>query len=164
MVTGLDLVWFVDGSCRFSPSTLTLSICLWLTSSYAHRTSTDSPLSSPQLPHSFIPDLKPTCCTNPSHRRPSSSLKTDSTDFHPDHIFWAISICLHNTYGELRPTNGWDLLASLGRPSKFQLVFASWLRYCTDVAHRRSNKRCTMFGRLLHWYTIYNFLVGALAP
>jgi len=25
-------------------------------------------------------------------------------------------------YGELRPTNGWDLLASLGHPSKFQQV------------------------------------------
>jgi len=25
-------------------------------------------------------------------------------------------------YGELRPTNGWDLLASLGHPSKFQRV------------------------------------------
>jgi len=25
-------------------------------------------------------------------------------------------------YGELRPTNGWDLLASLGHPSKFQLL------------------------------------------
>jgi len=25
-------------------------------------------------------------------------------------------------YGELRPTNGWDLLASLGHPCKFQLV------------------------------------------
>jgi len=67
------------------------------------------------------------------------------------------SICLDNTYGELRPTNCWDLLASLGHPNKFQLVFASWLRYCTDVAQRRSNKLCTMFGRLLRWYTIYNF-------
>ena len=45
-------------------------------------------------------------------------------------------------YGELRPTNGWDLLASLGQPSKFQIstAFASWLRYCTDVAQRRSTK------------------------
>jgi len=25
-------------------------------------------------------------------------------------------------YGELRPTSGWDLLASLGHPSKFQRV------------------------------------------
>jgi len=27
-----------------------------------------------------------------------------------------------SSYGELRPTNGWDLLASLGHPCKFQLV------------------------------------------
>ena len=29
---------------------------------------------------------------------------------------------MSSQYGELRPTNGWDLLASLGNPSKFQLV------------------------------------------
>jgi len=27
--------------------------------------------------------------------------------------------------------------------------FASWLRYCSDVAQRKSTKLCTMFGRLL---------------
>jgi len=26
--------------------------------------------------------------------------------------------------------------------------FASWLRYCSDVAQRRSTRLCTMFGRL----------------
>ena len=36
-------------------------------------------------------------------------------------------------------------------------------RYCTDVAQRRSTKLCTMFDRLLDWYTIYTFS-GALAP
>jgi len=29
---------------------------------------------------------------------------------------------LRMSYGELRPTNGWDLLASLGHPCKFQQV------------------------------------------
>ena len=29
--------------------------------------------------------------------------------------------------------------------------------YCTDVAERRSTKLCTMFARLLGWYTIYFF-------
>ena len=29
---------------------------------------------------------------------------------------------MSSQYGELRPTNGWDLLASLGHPSKFQPV------------------------------------------
>jgi len=47
-----------------------------------------------------------------------------------------------------------------GTPANFN-VFASWLRYCTDVAQWRSTKRCTMFGRLLGWYIIYTFL-GAL--
>jgi len=60
-------------------------------------------------------------------------------------------------YGELQLTNGWDRYLSLGHPSKFQRVFASWLRYCSDVAHRRPTKHCTMFGRLLGWYTIYSF-------
>jgi len=41
--------------------------------------------------------------------------------------------------------------------------FASLLRYCTDVAQRRSAKLCTMFGRFLGWYTIYKFS-GALVP
>jgi len=36
-------------------------------------------------------------------------------------------------------------------------------RYCTDVSQRRSTKLCTMFGRLLGWYTIHT-LPGALAP
>jgi len=33
---------------------------------------------------------------------------------------YVLHMCLQ--YGELRPTNGWDLLASLGHPSKFQRV------------------------------------------
>jgi len=41
--------------------------------------------------------------------------------------------------------------------------FASWSRYCTDVAQRRSTNLCTMFGRLLGWYAIYT-LAGDLAP
>ena len=32
--------------------------------------------------------------------------------------------------------------------------FASWLRYCSDVAHRRPTKLCMMFGHLLGCYTI----------
>jgi len=38
--------------------------------------------------------------------------------------------------------------------------FASWLRYCTDVAQQRSTKLCMMFGHLLGWYTIYTFYAG----
>jgi len=31
-------------------------------------------------------------------------------------------LLMSSQYGELRPTNGWDRLSSLGHPSKFQLV------------------------------------------
>ena len=51
-------------------------------------------------------------------------------------------------YGELRPTSGWDRFESLGYPQQISTAFASWLRYCSDVAHRKSTKLCTMFGRL----------------
>jgi len=65
-------------------------------------------------------------------------------------------------YGERRSSNGWDRLGSLEHPSKFQRGFASCLRYCGDVANRRPTKLCTMFGRLLGWYTMYTFS-GVLA-
>jgi len=52
-----------------------------------------------------------------------------------------------------------------GAPEQISTGFSSWLRYCSDVAQRRSTKLLTMFGRLLDWYTIslYTFS-GALAP
>jgi len=46
-----------------------------------------------------------------------------------------------------------------GTPANFN-GFRAWLRYCSDVAHQRSAKLCTMFGRLLSWYTIYTFSVA----
>jgi len=42
-------------------------------------------------------------------------------------------------------------------PQQISTGFACWLRYCTDVAQRRSNNLCTMFDRLLGWYNIYTF-------
>jgi len=42
--------------------------------------------------------------------------------------------------------------------------FASWLRYCSDVAQRRPTKLCMTFGRLLSWYTIYTFLGAFVLP
>jgi len=48
-------------------------------------------------------------------------------------------------------------LGEFGVPQQISTGFASWLRYCTDVAQRRSTKLCTMFGRLLGWCTIYAF-------
>ena len=41
--------------------------------------------------------------------------------------------------------------------SLFSTGFGFWLRYCSDVAQRKSTKLCTMFGRLLLWYTVFTF-------
>jgi len=51
---------------------------------------------------------------------------------------------------------------SFGAPQQISMDFGSWLRYCTDVAQRESTKLCTMFGRLLGWYTIYTHFRGLL--
>jgi len=71
---------------------------------------------------------------------------------------------MSSQYGEFRPTNGWDLLASLRHPSKFQPVFAFWLRYCGDVTHRRPTKLCTMFGRLLAGTFVLWFVIAGRGP
>jgi len=50
------------------------------------------------------------------------------------------------------------LAAEIGRvwaPQPISTCFTSWQCYCSDVAHRRPTKLCTMSGRLLGWYTIY---------
>jgi len=39
-----------------------------------------------------------------------------------------------------------------GTPANFNR-FTPWLCYCTNIAQCRPNKLCTLFGRLLHWYT-----------
>jgi len=39
-------------------------------------------------------------------------------------------------------------------PQQISTGFASWLRYCSDVAQRKPTNLGTMFGRLLGWYTI----------
>jgi len=48
-----------------------------------------------------------------------------------------------------------EIVREFGTPQ--QISFASWLRYCSDVAHRIPTKLCTIFGRLLGWYTMYTF-------
>jgi len=48
-----------------------------------------------------------------------------------------------------------------GAPQQISTGFASWLRYCTNVAQRWSTKLCTMFSRLRGWYNTY---LGAVAP
>jgi len=50
-----------------------------------------------------------------------------------------------------------------GTLQQISACFVTWLRYGSDVTHRRPTKLCTMFGRLLGWYRIYSFL-GTLAP
>jgi len=69
---------------------------------------------------------------------------------------------MFSQHDELRPTNGRDRLASFGHPmQQISTGFASWLRYCTDVAQRRSTKLCTMFGHLLGWYILHIHFGGS---
>jgi len=69
--------------------------------------------------------------------------------------------CPHNmvNVGALTAEIGWRVFDT---PENFT-IFASWLCYCTNVAQRKSTRLCTMFGRLLGWYTIYTFC-GLLSP
>jgi len=55
-------------------------------------------------------------------------------------------------YGELRPTNEWDLFGNLGNPSKFQ-----WVLRLGFVTAATSLTGGTMFGLLPGWYTVYIF-------
>ena len=59
------------------------------------------------------------------------------------------------------------LTAEIGLPvwgtDQILTGFASWLYYYSNVAHCRPTKLCTIFGRLLGWYTVYTSL-GAFAP
>ena len=70
------------------------------------------------------------------------------------------SACPHNmvNFGSLTAEIGWRVW---GTPANFN-GFTSWLRCCTYVSQRRSTKHCTVFGRLLGWYTIYIF--GGCCP
>ena len=72
------------------------------------------------------------------------------------------STCPHNmvNFGPLAAEIGF---VSLGHPSKISTGFASWQRYCSDVAQRQPTKLCTVFGRLLGCCTVYTFS-GLLAP
>jgi len=65
------------------------------------------------------------------------------------------STCPDNTvnFGPLTAEINWRVW---GTPANFN-GFVYWLRYCTDVAKRRSTKLCTMFGGLLDWYKLYTF-------
>ena len=49
-------------------------------------------------------------------------------------------------------------------PQQISTGFASCLRYCSDVVHRRPTELWTMFCRILGWYTSLYTFSGALAP
>jgi len=68
------------------------------------------------------------------------------------------STCLHNmvNFGPLAAEIDWLVWGTPVTPAYFNGI-AYWLRYCTDVAQRRSTKLYRMCGRLLGWYTIYTF-------
>ena len=70
---------------------------------------------------------------------------------------------MSSQYGELGPTNCWDLFGSLEHPSKFQRVL--WLGFVTAALSLIGGKikLCTMFGHLQGWCTIYTFW-GLLPP
>jgi len=63
------------------------------------------------------------------------------------------STCPHNmvNFGPLTT----EPVDRFGAPAQISTGFASWFRYCSDVAQRKSTKLCRMFGRLLGWYTVY---------
>jgi len=71
------------------------------------------------------------------------------------------SIYLYNmvNFGPLTSETRWRVW---GTPANFNTFSTSWLRYCTDIAQRRSTKLCTTFGRLLLWCTIYMQFWGLL--
>jgi len=58
---------------------------------------------------------------------------------------------ISSQYGELRPTNGWDLLSSLGHPSKFQRVS----RLGRVTARHSSTGRQPNFAALNRGYHLY---------
>jgi len=65
-------------------------------------------------------------------------------------------------YGELRLKAAEISSLVWGIHEQISTGFASWLRYCSEVAQRKPTKLCMMFGCLLGWYAIYT-LSGALA-
>jgi len=69
------------------------------------------------------------------------------------------SICPHNmlNFGPLMAETCWRVWGT----QQISTGFASWLRYCTDVAQQTSTKHCKMLGRLLRWYTVYTFSGGS---
>jgi len=113
--------------------------CTWLAENTGRK-------KSPKMCH--LGTITQLCQTVSLQLRHVSTINTSST-------------CPHNmaNFGPLMADIG---LPVCGTPANFN-NFASWQRYCSDVAHQRPTKLCTMFGYLLGCYAIYTFS-GALAP
>jgi len=75
---------------------------------------------------------------------------------------------LNNNISPTRPHNMLNFsplrlisFPKFGAPQQILTGFVSCLRYCSEVAHRRPTKLCTMLGHLLGWYTTYIFSGGS---
>jgi len=110
-------------------------------------------------------------CGEPFYKRSSKKHKNTKSQItyilkitvsaNADQIFFLMthSDRLHRSVSYLLETATNSLLFSID----ISMGFASCLHYYyIDVVHRRPTKLCTMFGRLLGWYTIYTFS-GAFA-
>ena len=69
---------------------------------------------------------------------------------------YVCTICTMMNFGPLT-ADGLRSVGEFGAPEQISTGFACWLCYCSDVAHRRPTKLCTMFGRFLGCYTIIHF-------
>ena len=65
-------------------------------------------------------------------------------------------------YGQTSTHERLRSVREFGAPLQIWTGFASCLPYCSNIAHRRLTKLCTMFGCLLGWYNIYIFFQGLL--
>ena len=111
-----------------------------------------------------IQDAKITQKMPSAHRRTTLSGHRNQSMYRQSEKMVKRQYLLHmpSQYDELRPTSSscWWVWGNV--PQQISTSFASWFRYCTDVAQRKSTKLCTTFHRLLGWYTVYAFS-GALA-
>jgi len=55
-------------------------------------------------------------------------------------------------------------VGEFGAPQQISTSFASWLRYCSSVAHWRPTKLCVVLSRLLGWYAVYIYIFGCACP
>jgi len=66
--------------------------------------------------------------------------------------------CVHNMVNFGKPAA--EIGPVVWAPQLISIAFASWLRYCSDIAQQKPTKLCAMFGRLLGCYTVYTFSVA----